>query len=474
MALTEAPISSSMRLDLVSRIFAALVIGATLLLGGCNRSPDGIDGIIDGQRALAFLYGPYDSRLQGTRWKVARLPRGSKADEVLTEGGDAIVTVALAKAVKEGDVDRFYLGVVITPTTAAGEEGFDCESCEPVVGATIFVKRGDRWLVEAHQPFLTTLGFHGSGPAMRLVTIGLARHAIAAEIDWFHQGNTGTYFSLWTQEQGQIAERFAARTQEENNGNCSDDPAAGIEPCHENALDIQYQPGPLAERYDIHVRPNDPAWKYDNQGHQGELVFRFDGTKYTPVELKTAALVVADKAPWSGPLPDEDPTTLLTAFLRADAWGLQLSSEHWPLVTRFATWLDGPGWDESAVVESAAIVAHHIQGARAQIDVRMRVIGTLHADGEGMPVLDTSTAATVTRKFALENSGKNGETHWKIVAPQDGPHLAVDYVLLNLMPAWCGKRDCNRTEAFRVLHARQQVCPPSPVRLNRSCRKQGS
>lgn len=458
------------------RLVVVLVVATFLALGGCDRSAPGIDGAIDGQKALAFLYGPYDTKLEGAVWKVANLPSGSPAGDVLTEGKDAIVGIALAQQVKEGDVDRFYLGVVITPQTEPGEDDFDCESCQPAVGATIFVKHGDRWQVEAHQPFVTKLGYNGGGPAMTLVAVGPSRHGILADTDWFNRGNSGAYVSLWTQEQGRLAERFATMTKEDNGGNCSETLADDLEPCRENVLDIKYEPGPVADHYDIHVRPNAAEWTYDNAGHQGEMLFRFDGTKYVAVEMRLAPAPVgaADRVPWAGPLPDSDPAALLAAYLRADAWGLQLSSENWPLVTRFTTWQDGPGWDTSAVVESAEIIGRRDLGKRAEVTVRVRKIGDLHGDGEMMPVLDTTTAGTVTRKFILENLGKNGEVHWKIVEPQDGPHLAVDYVLVDLIPAWCGKRDCRQTEAYRVLREHQDACPPSAIPLNRSCHKDGT
>jgi hypothetical protein len=77
----------------------------------------------------------------------------------------------------------------------------------------------------------------------------------------------------------------------------------------------------------------------------------------------------------------------------ADAHGLQLSSEYWPLLTQFTAWEDGPGWDTSVVVESAEIVGRHD----------------------------------------------------------------------------AGKRDCRKTRAYRVLRERQQACPRSLIRLNRTC-----
>lgn len=455
-----------------------LVLALALALGGCDSSPHpdaapeqlGIAGVIDGRRAVEFLYGPFDARLDAAVWRTKNLVAGSVGDEVLTEGEDALVSIVLAKAAKEGDQERFYLGVTMVPKTGEGEDAFDCETCAPVVGATVFVKRGDRWVVEAHDPFVEKHGFNGNGPGMELVAIGPARNGILVKAAWFNRGNIGSYVSLWTQEEQKIAPRLGVQTGEENGGNCSDDPKEELEPCHEYSAELRFQPGPLADRYDIQVLPSDPDWEYDNDHHHGAMTFRFGGGKYAPVAMAAAAAATVDNKPWSGPLPDSDPVALVGAFMRADAWGLQLSSENWPLVTRFATWADGPGWDASAVVEWAEIASHRESGKRSEITVRMRKIGDLHADGDYMPVLDTSTAGTETRKFILENVGKGDQAHWKIVEPQDGPHIAVDYVLADLLPAWCGKRDCRKTAAYRILRERADACPSSPVPLNRSCR----
>jgi hypothetical protein len=460
------------------RCFVAFAFA--LALGGCDSPPHpvaapeepGISGPIDGKRAVEFLYGPFDAKLDAAVWTVKNLAPGSVGDDVLTEDEEALVSVVLAKAAKEGDQERFYLGVSMVPKTAEGDEAFDCEACAPIVGATVFVKRGERWVVEAHEPFIETLGQNGHGPGMELVAIGPTRNGILVKADWFNRGNTGSFARLWTQEGQKIADRLSVQLGEENGGNCSDEPKAQLDPCYDHKLDLSFQPGPQVDRYDILTKPSDPEWTYDDAGHKGEQLFRFDGAKYSAVlsggsvQKATAATITP---PWSGPVPDNDPAALLGAFMRADAQGLQVSSGNWPLVTAFATWEDGPGWDTSTIVEWAEVAEHHDLGKRSDITVRMRKIGDLHSDGDGMPVLDTSTAGMETRKFILQNVGKGGETHWKIVEPQDGPHLAVDYALMKILPDWCGKRDCTKTTAYRVLRERQQACPSSPIRLNRTC-----
>lgn len=443
-----------------------LMVLTLMALMGCDQAPPGIAGDIDASRAMTFLYGSYDAKPKSSRWKVPALPAKSSADDVLTEGQFAVVSVVLAQQVKEGDQERFYLGVSMVPEKGLGEEAFDCDLCQPVVGASVFVKRDGVWQVEAHEPFVMTLGAHGGGPVMKLVEIGPGRHGILAETDWFQGGNSGTFVSLWTAEQGGIAQRFATQTREDNAGNCSDEPGEDMEPCRESSLDIKYLPGTVVDHYDIRVRPNDVEWTYDNEGHQGELLFRFDGTKYQPLPPEKVQLS-------SVKVPDSDPVALVEAFLKADAQGLQSSSENWPLVTRFTTWLDGPGWDTSTVVEGAEIADRRLSGRRAEIAVRMRKIGELHADGENMPVLESAGETLVTRRFVLENVGKGEEPHWRIVEPHDGPYLAVDFVLTKVLPNWCGERGCRKTEAYRVLQQHQDVCPPSSIVLNRRCEGAG-
>lgn len=479
----------------------AFVAGITLciaLLAGCDRAvppvpavaeEPGIVGAIDGKRALSFLYGPLDDKLEAAVWVVKGVSDGSPASAALEDGDEALVSIVLARAVKEGDDERFYLGVAMVPSRDEDEEAFDCETCAPVAGATVFVKRGERWVVEAHDPFIATMGFQGHGGDMELVAIGPIRHGILAKSDWQNRGNTGSYAELWTVEGGKIATRFGAQTAAENGGNCSDGAkdGSGLEPCHSYALAIAFEPGPLPEHHDIHLRPSDPMWEYGSRGDKGEKLLRFDGQRYvaatvassaaaapTAVPATAPAGATINPAPWTGEVPGNDPVALVSAFIRADAWGLQTGG-HWPLVTQFATWTDGPGWDTSAVVETAEIVDHRDSGAnpgsKAEVTVRMRKLGNLGTDGAGMPTFDASTAAVVTRRFVLTDVRAPGakDAHWKIVEPQDGPHESVDHALKVLLPRWCGKRDCAGTEAYRVLTARQAACAPSPIPINRSC-----
>ena len=144
----------------------------------------GFSGPIDGNRAMAFLYGPIDPSLDAAVWAAQGIAKHSPASAVLEDGDKALVSIRLAKAVVQSGIERFYFGVAMVPKREAGQEAFDCESCAPVLGATVFVKRGERWLVEAHNPFMATMGLNGQGGAMELVATGPARHGILASSPW--------------------------------------------------------------------------------------------------------------------------------------------------------------------------------------------------------------------------------------------------------------------------------------------------
>ena len=179
--------------------------------------------------------------------------------------------------------------------------------------------------------------------------------------------------------------------------------------------------------------------------------------------------------PWQGPVPDHDAQALLAAFIRADAWGLQTSSGTWPLVTRFTNWVDGPGWDTVSVVESAEIVGRRNNWRQAEITVRYRILGELHADGDMMPVLEPARKRDERVTYVLEDMGDgDARTAWKLLSPHDAPRLSVGYVMTVLLPRWCGKRDCRSTAAYRALAPRQAACAPSPIPLNRACPQHAS
>lgn len=474
---------------------STIALACALLLAACDRTPPagsppaaaavapavdvpGIAGAIDGQRAMAFVYGPVDPKLDAAVWTARGIAKSGPASSVLDDGDEALVSIRLAKGAKEGDSERFYLGVAMVPKRDANEESFDCETCAPVVGATVFVKRGERWEVEAHDPSITTMGQTGVSGEMSLVAIGPARNGILAKSSWRNRGNSGTYTALWTVEAGKIAHRLGVQVAADNAGNCSNDAkdTDQTERCQAYSLAMTFEPGPLPDRYDIRLRPSDPAWQYDDNNGKGEKLLRFDGQRYAAVETAatpastTGSTDTVNRSSWNGMVPGADPVELLKAFIQADAWGLQTGGQ-WPLVTQFTTWVDGPGWDSSAVVESAEIVDQRDLGGKMAITVRMRKLGDLGTDGVGMPQLDTSTAGVVTRRFVLADVRDAGakEARWKIVEPQDGPHLTAGYVLSVLLPRWCGKRDCTNTAAFRTLSARQAACAPSAIPLNRSC-----
>ncbi len=187
--------------------------------------------------------------------------------------------------------------------------------------------------------------------------------------------------------------------------------------------------------------------------------------------LLTIVAGAADAEPsassWPWPIPDREPTALLTAFIQADAWGLQSSGHDWPLVKRFTTWEDGPGWDRSAIVESAEIVGRKEDGRRSELTVRYRKLAELSTDGAGKPVIDETVASWESVTFVLEK--QTGTAAWRLIEPQDGPRLSVGYALDVLLPRWCGPDACRTSPAYRLLSRRQQACPPSPIPLNRTC-----
>jgi hypothetical protein len=182
-----------------------------------------------------------------------------------------------------------------------------------------------------------------------------------------------------------------------------------------------------------------------------------------------------EDVPWRGALPDQDATALLSAFVRADAWGLQTSSGLWPLVSRFTTWEDGPGWDTVTVVESAEIIGRRNNWRQAEITVRYRKLGELHADGDMLPVLDPATQPYERVTYVLEDKGDGDRrVAWKLLSPQLAPHLSVGYVMTVLLPRWCGNRDCRSTDAYRRIAHRHAACAPSPIPINRACPRKPS
>jgi hypothetical protein len=157
----------------------------------------------------------------------------------------------------------------------------------------------------------------------------------------------------------------------------------------------------------------------------------------------------------AGKLPTGNPQALVRDFVDADAQGLQTSSDHWPLVRRFAVWADGPGWDTVTIVTEVEIGYAKIHGKRATVPVRYTVFGMLYDDGDFNPVLKPARKTTQKVTFRLVRR-RDG---WKIVAPQDGPRVSIPQLLDDRYKDYCETHDCKTNGTIQALRAEQEKHP---------------
>lgn len=273
------------------RIACALLALALLGAGGCGRAPEekpaagapaanlppSLDGAIDAEKALALLYGPYDAKLKAAHWRSPG-PDGKDADAMQ-------VSPLLAQTVREGESERFYLATAVVPENP--EEPFDCEGCAPSVGLSVFLRTGERWVLESHAPELFDAGMNGHPPSARLVATGAARYDVLFEWSFGNRGVTENFAQLAGRGERGPAKLFSLRTASENGGDCGADTSFGA-PCYAYEIELAFSPVPQAQRHEIRATAKGSFVDYTDEKKQarkldGTAVYRFNGTKYALV-----------------------------------------------------------------------------------------------------------------------------------------------------------------------------------------------
>jgi hypothetical protein len=109
------------------------------------------------------------------------------------------------------------------------------------------------------------------------------------------------------------------------------------------------------------------------------------------------------------------PAAVVAAYIEADGAGKALDSDTVPLVLKYTTWKEAPGWDSCAVIKSYEIGEVAATAGKASVQITYQVAGQLS--------LLSYTAKPAKEEVSFDVVKTKGK--WKIVSPQLAPHLTA-------------------------------------------------
>jgi hypothetical protein len=144
-----------------------------------------IHGEFNAPAALELLYGSYITKEKAARWADATVPANLPwADNLSLSPGDVmfVTNVASFDFTEAGKQKKLFV------TNALSEKG-GCHACTGLLGVAIFAKDGADWKLEAHEPYLASMGQSGMvGSSFKWVTSSDDNYALVVGGGDMHQG----------------------------------------------------------------------------------------------------------------------------------------------------------------------------------------------------------------------------------------------------------------------------------------------
>jgi hypothetical protein len=167
--------------------------------------------------ALKQIYESYDS-IKNTAILTCTGDQAKNPSEwwpCYKEDSVASVEVLLSAVVTE-DATKMYL--VTSAIPAHDPMGFDCHSCQPVIGVAVFVYKSPQWLLESVDPVIGRFGAWGSPPTVELLTIGTEHHGILLTSEFGGQGYESGYKYLLAPVGKTVREVWSLVDEQDNSG----------------------------------------------------------------------------------------------------------------------------------------------------------------------------------------------------------------------------------------------------------------
>jgi hypothetical protein len=155
---------------------ALAAVAFALLLRGQSPPTPGISGEIGVPQALKFLYGNFDEDRGGS-----------------TDGFDYVTEYAVQDVTVDSE-RRWFLY-----TVAYHGENQTCHACELMLGAAVFAKQGDGWILKAKERELGGIGSYGAAPyePPKTVQWGKTLFGVVVEDGWTGYGTSESWRTLF-------------------------------------------------------------------------------------------------------------------------------------------------------------------------------------------------------------------------------------------------------------------------------------
>lgn len=235
-----------------------------------------ISGPFDPAKALQLIYGAYDPQSRSAAWtpSVAEVKQHELKDTAFDPGPTPVTVLSTYEFVQQGVEHRLMV-------TKAAPPNFDCHACAPLLGAFLFKRAGEAWVIAIETPIITAIGAWGEPPEIELARVGADHQGLLVHAGFTAQGTTEESTIVIADVDGHFAEVFQAPTSGNNGGACGTD--GGDTGCYSYESTLEFQAGPTSSFSDIVVKTTGT-----DIGDEGKVVsvartttYRFSNGKYT-------------------------------------------------------------------------------------------------------------------------------------------------------------------------------------------------
>jgi len=133
---------------------------ATAALSQTSQASAPADEAFSTRQALQGLYGSYDPDLDGVFWTVSGAPR----EWGEWNGKPVFVKPLVSRADDSGTRHVLVTNAVEVRDGLVVKQGAACRSCKSLVGAALFERRGDSWVLVTEHRFMKVGGAYGAAP----------------------------------------------------------------------------------------------------------------------------------------------------------------------------------------------------------------------------------------------------------------------------------------------------------------------
>jgi len=127
-------------------------------------------GVFSTRQALQGLYGAYDPHLDGVFWTV----RGAPGEWAEWNGRPVFIKPLISRTDETGTRHVLVTNSVEIRDGLVVKQGAACRACKSLLGAALFERRGDEWVLVTEHRFMKVAGAWGAPPK---VTVDFPRKA---------------------------------------------------------------------------------------------------------------------------------------------------------------------------------------------------------------------------------------------------------------------------------------------------------